>query len=154
MGVRQWVWCFQRSHLPLVLKGYSEDGGAQKGDVIPEHEFAVGPVCLDDENEFPPVSSQSNWPNLRLLQSRKVDNNIPVCVNHCGAPTPSTCTPLTLRLISLVFPCFLFIFLFYKEWLKWINEWESHSFLPKTHPDLLNCDRFQVHVSQHAQKQW
>lgn len=36
--------------------GYSEDGGAKKGEVIPEHEFAVGPVCLDDENEFPPVS--------------------------------------------------------------------------------------------------
>ncbi|XP_019726196.1 WD repeat domain phosphoinositide-interacting protein 1 isoform X2 [Hippocampus comes] len=37
-----------------TLLGYSEDGGAQKGDVIPEHEFAEGPVCLDDENEFPP----------------------------------------------------------------------------------------------------
>lgn len=36
--------------------GYSEDGGAKKGEVIPEHEFAAGPVCLDDENEFPPVS--------------------------------------------------------------------------------------------------
>lgn len=55
---------FQKSHFPLVLKGYSEDGGAHKGDVIPEHEFAVGPVCLDDENEFPPVGNQSNWPNL------------------------------------------------------------------------------------------
>ncbi|XP_061611902.1 WD repeat domain phosphoinositide-interacting protein 1-like isoform X1 [Phyllopteryx taeniolatus] len=40
-----------------TLLGYSEDGGAQKGDVIPEHEFAEGPVCLDDENEFPPVSN-------------------------------------------------------------------------------------------------
>ncbi|XP_029311791.1 WD repeat domain phosphoinositide-interacting protein 1-like isoform X3 [Cottoperca gobio] len=39
-----------------TLLGYSEDGGAQKGDVIPEHEFAESPVCLDDENEFPPVS--------------------------------------------------------------------------------------------------
>ena len=38
--------------------GYSEDGGAKKGEVIPEHEFAAGPVCLDDENEFPPVSIQ------------------------------------------------------------------------------------------------
>lgn len=38
--------------------GYSEDGGAHKGEVIPEHEFAAGPVCLDDENEFPPVSIQ------------------------------------------------------------------------------------------------
>uniref|UniRef100_A0AAQ5ZY81 WD repeat domain, phosphoinositide interacting 1 n=1 Tax=Amphiprion ocellaris TaxID=80972 RepID=A0AAQ5ZY81_AMPOC len=37
-----------------TLMGYSEDGGAQKGEVIPEHEFAEGPVCLDDENEFPP----------------------------------------------------------------------------------------------------
>lgn len=36
--------------------GYSEDGGALRGEVIPEHEFATGPVCLDDENEFPPVS--------------------------------------------------------------------------------------------------
>lgn len=51
---------FQKSDFPLVLKGYSEDGGAHKGDVIPEHEFAVGPVCLDDENEFPPVGNQSN----------------------------------------------------------------------------------------------
>lgn len=56
----QWVE-FQKSHFSLILKGYSEDGGAQKGDVIPEHEFAAGPVCLDDENEFPPVG---NWPNL------------------------------------------------------------------------------------------
>ncbi|XP_067100761.1 WD repeat domain phosphoinositide-interacting protein 1-like [Osmerus mordax] len=43
-----------------ALTGYSEDGGGQKGDVIPEHEFAEAPVCLDDENEFPPVSNQSN----------------------------------------------------------------------------------------------
>uniref|UniRef100_A0A3Q4AGT6 Uncharacterized protein n=1 Tax=Mola mola TaxID=94237 RepID=A0A3Q4AGT6_MOLML len=43
-----------------TLLGYSEDGGAQKGEVIPEHEFAMGPVCLDDENEFPPVGNQSN----------------------------------------------------------------------------------------------
>nr|XP_005283001.1 WD repeat domain phosphoinositide-interacting protein 1 isoform X1 [Chrysemys picta bellii] len=35
--------------------GYSEDGGALRGEVIPEHEFATGPVCLDDENEFPPI---------------------------------------------------------------------------------------------------
>ncbi|XP_026181749.1 WD repeat domain phosphoinositide-interacting protein 1 isoform X3 [Mastacembelus armatus] len=40
-----------------TLTGYSEDGGAKKGEVIPEHEFAAGPVCLDDENEFPPVRS-------------------------------------------------------------------------------------------------
>uniref|UniRef100_A0A672SS21 WD repeat domain phosphoinositide-interacting protein 1-like n=1 Tax=Sinocyclocheilus grahami TaxID=75366 RepID=A0A672SS21_SINGR len=33
------------------------DGGAKKGEVIPEHEFAAGPVCLDDETEFPPI----NW---------------------------------------------------------------------------------------------
>uniref|UniRef100_A0A1A7XM34 WD repeat domain, phosphoinositide interacting 1 n=1 Tax=Iconisemion striatum TaxID=60296 RepID=A0A1A7XM34_9TELE len=39
-----------------TLTGYSEDGGAKKGEVIPEHEFATGPVRLDDENEFPPVS--------------------------------------------------------------------------------------------------
>ncbi|CAL8300717.1 unnamed protein product [Lota lota] len=42
-----------------TLMGYSEDGGV-KGDVIPEHEFAEGPVCLDDENEFPSFSHQSN----------------------------------------------------------------------------------------------
>lgn len=41
---------------PSWLPGYSEDGGALRGEVIPEHEFATGPVCLDDENEFPPVS--------------------------------------------------------------------------------------------------
>lgn len=41
-----------------LYPGYSEDGGAKKGEVIPEHEFAAGPVCLDDENEFPPVSIQ------------------------------------------------------------------------------------------------
>ncbi|XP_068605898.1 WD repeat domain phosphoinositide-interacting protein 1 [Brachionichthys hirsutus] len=40
-----------------TLAGYSEDVGAKKGEVIPEHEFAAGPVCLDDENEFPPI----NW---------------------------------------------------------------------------------------------
>ncbi|KAM9843712.1 WD repeat domain phosphoinositide-interacting protein 1 isoform 2-T2 [Aulostomus maculatus] len=40
-----------------TLTGYSEDGGAKRGEVIPEHEFAAGPVCLDDENEFPPI----NW---------------------------------------------------------------------------------------------
>ncbi|XP_035254729.1 WD repeat domain phosphoinositide-interacting protein 1 isoform X1 [Anguilla anguilla] len=40
-----------------TLTGYSEDGGAMKGEIIPEHEFAAGPVCLDDENEFPPI----NW---------------------------------------------------------------------------------------------
>ncbi|GAA6082019.1 WD repeat domain phosphoinositide-interacting protein 1 isoform X3, partial [Tachysurus ichikawai] len=35
---------------------YSEDGGVMKGEVIPEHEFAAGPVCLDDETEFPPIN--------------------------------------------------------------------------------------------------
>ncbi|CAG5898534.1 unnamed protein product [Menidia menidia] len=40
-----------------TLTGYSEDSGAKKGEVIPEHEFAAGPVCLDDENEFPPINS-------------------------------------------------------------------------------------------------
>ncbi|KAG9343715.1 hypothetical protein JZ751_013093 [Albula glossodonta] len=44
---------------PATLTGYSEDGGAKKGEIIPEHEFAAGPVCLDDENEFPPVSIQN-----------------------------------------------------------------------------------------------
>uniref|UniRef100_A0A8D3C8J3 WD repeat domain, phosphoinositide interacting 1 n=1 Tax=Scophthalmus maximus TaxID=52904 RepID=A0A8D3C8J3_SCOMX len=41
-----------------TLMGYSEDGGAQKGEVIPEHEFAESPVCLDDENEFPPRGAE------------------------------------------------------------------------------------------------
>uniref|UniRef100_A0A6Q2ZAU3 WD repeat domain, phosphoinositide interacting 1 n=1 Tax=Esox lucius TaxID=8010 RepID=A0A6Q2ZAU3_ESOLU len=45
--------------VPATLTGYSEDGGARKGEVIPEHEFAAGPVCLDDENEFPPVSNRN-----------------------------------------------------------------------------------------------
>ncbi|XP_040845496.1 WD repeat domain phosphoinositide-interacting protein 1 isoform X2 [Ochotona curzoniae] len=38
-----------------TVPGYSEDGGALRGEVIPEHEFATGPVCLEDENEFPPI---------------------------------------------------------------------------------------------------
>ncbi|XP_024243819.1 WD repeat domain phosphoinositide-interacting protein 1 [Oncorhynchus tshawytscha] len=42
-----------------TLTGYL-DGGAKKGNVIPEHEFTKGPVCLDDKNEFPPVNNQSN----------------------------------------------------------------------------------------------
>nr|XP_054598182.1 WD repeat domain phosphoinositide-interacting protein 1 isoform X1 [Nothobranchius furzeri] len=46
------------SVVAATLTGYSEDGGAKKGEVIPEHEFATGPVRLDDENEFPPVSIQ------------------------------------------------------------------------------------------------
>lgn len=41
------------------LTGYSEDGGAKKGELIPEHEFADGPVRLDDEHEFPPVNFQN-----------------------------------------------------------------------------------------------
>ncbi|XP_051523250.1 WD repeat domain phosphoinositide-interacting protein 1 isoform X2 [Myxocyprinus asiaticus] len=41
------------------LTGYSEDGGAKKGELIPEYEFADGPVRLDDEQEFPPVSFQN-----------------------------------------------------------------------------------------------
>lgn len=47
------------SFLTVVFAGYSEDGGALRGEVIPEHEFATGPVCLEDENEFPPVSIRS-----------------------------------------------------------------------------------------------
>ncbi|XP_034716180.1 WD repeat domain phosphoinositide-interacting protein 1-like isoform X1 [Etheostoma cragini] len=43
-----------------TLMGYSEEGGAQKGEVFPEHEFAEGPICLDDENEFPPFGQQIN----------------------------------------------------------------------------------------------
>ncbi|KAM5126358.1 WD repeat domain phosphoinositide-interacting protein 1-like, partial [Mantella aurantiaca] len=37
-----------------MVTGYSEDGGALRGELLPEHEFAVGPVQLDDEREFPP----------------------------------------------------------------------------------------------------
>ncbi|XP_054989243.1 WD repeat domain phosphoinositide-interacting protein 1 [Sorex araneus] len=39
-----------------TVPGFSEDGGALRGEVIPEHEFAAGPVCLDDEEEFPPIN--------------------------------------------------------------------------------------------------
>ncbi|XP_076852563.1 WD repeat domain phosphoinositide-interacting protein 1 [Brachyhypopomus gauderio] len=39
-----------------TLTGYSEDGGARRGEVIPDHELAAGPVCLDDEAEFPPIN--------------------------------------------------------------------------------------------------
>lgn len=75
------------SHL---LPGYSEDGGAQRGEVIPEHEFAEGPVCLDDENEFPPVGNQSNWPNLRCLEEGEIqaDKNIFVFRTLCSPPSP------------------------------------------------------------------
>ncbi|XP_028935509.1 WD repeat domain phosphoinositide-interacting protein 1 isoform X2 [Ornithorhynchus anatinus] len=45
-----------------TVPGYSEDGGALRGEVIPEHEFAAGPVCLDDETEFPPVSENACVP--------------------------------------------------------------------------------------------
>ncbi|CAH2291971.1 WD repeat domain phosphoinositide-interacting 1 [Pelobates cultripes] len=41
---------------PSTVTGYSEDGGAMRGELLPEHEFAVGPVRLDDEKEFPPIS--------------------------------------------------------------------------------------------------
>ncbi|KAF7697801.1 WD repeat domain phosphoinositide-interacting protein 1 isoform X1 [Silurus meridionalis] len=46
------------THGPVstTLTGYSEDGGVMKGEVIPEHEFAAGPVRLDDETEFPPIN--------------------------------------------------------------------------------------------------
>lgn len=39
-----------------AVTGYSEDGGALRGELLPEHEFAVGPLQLDDEREFPPIS--------------------------------------------------------------------------------------------------
>ena len=57
MEIIQPYFSFERCCFCCCL-GYSEDGGAKKGEVIPEHEFAAGPVCLDDENEFPPVSIQ------------------------------------------------------------------------------------------------
>lgn len=53
--------------VPATLTGYSEDGGAKKGEVIPEHEFAAGPVRLDDENEFPPI----NWCRTGGVQVRR-----------------------------------------------------------------------------------
>ncbi|XP_048410815.1 WD repeat domain phosphoinositide-interacting protein 1 isoform X3 [Stegostoma tigrinum] len=37
--------------------GYSEDGGTLHGEIIPEHEFAAGPLHLDDDTEFPPIYS-------------------------------------------------------------------------------------------------
>ncbi|NP_001086874.1 WD repeat domain, phosphoinositide interacting 1 L homeolog [Xenopus laevis] len=43
-----------------TITGYSEDGGALRGEIIPEHELAVGPICLDDEKEFPPVSIKNS----------------------------------------------------------------------------------------------
>lgn len=52
------VFLFFNYYFYLIFLGYSEDGGVKNGEVIPEHEFAAGPVCLDDENEFPPVSIQ------------------------------------------------------------------------------------------------
>ncbi|MEE6506925.1 hypothetical protein FKM82_007899 [Ascaphus truei] len=42
-----------------TMTGYSEDGGALRGELIPEHELAAGSIRLDDENEFPPVSIQT-----------------------------------------------------------------------------------------------
>lgn len=44
----------------MSLSGYCEDVGVKRGELIPEHEFADGPVCLDDEQEFPPVSFQNS----------------------------------------------------------------------------------------------
>lgn len=38
-----------------TLTGYCEDAGCKNGEVVPEHELAAGPVCLDDESEFPPI---------------------------------------------------------------------------------------------------
>ncbi|KAM9281629.1 WD repeat domain phosphoinositide-interacting protein 1 isoform 4-T4 [Morus bassanus] len=49
---------------PAPKTGYSEDGGALRGEVIPEHEFATGPVCLDDENEFPPQLAVSRGKDI------------------------------------------------------------------------------------------
>ncbi|XP_072098709.1 WD repeat domain phosphoinositide-interacting protein 1 isoform X3 [Mobula birostris] len=40
-----------------TASGYSEEGGALRGEIIPEHEFAAGPLHLDDETEFPPIYS-------------------------------------------------------------------------------------------------
>ncbi|XP_059804462.1 WD repeat domain phosphoinositide-interacting protein 1 isoform X1 [Hypanus sabinus] len=40
-----------------TASGYSEEGGAMRGEIIPEHEFAAGPLHLDDETEFPPIYS-------------------------------------------------------------------------------------------------
>ncbi|KAL1263868.1 hypothetical protein QQF64_004223 [Cirrhinus molitorella] len=42
------------------LTGYSEDVGEKRGELIPEHEFADGPVRLDDEQEFPPWISEAS----------------------------------------------------------------------------------------------
>uniref|UniRef100_A0A8B9MPB8 WD repeat domain, phosphoinositide interacting 1 n=2 Tax=Accipitrinae TaxID=8955 RepID=A0A8B9MPB8_9AVES len=50
-----------------TMPGYSEDGGALRGEVIPEHEFATGPVCLDDENEFPPCATKRPLKTSKLV---------------------------------------------------------------------------------------
>uniref|UniRef100_A0A493TTJ5 WD repeat domain, phosphoinositide interacting 1 n=1 Tax=Anas platyrhynchos platyrhynchos TaxID=8840 RepID=A0A493TTJ5_ANAPP len=50
-----------------TMPGYSEDGGALRGEVIPEHEFATGPVCLDDENEFPPCATKRRLKTSKLV---------------------------------------------------------------------------------------
>ncbi|XP_054077743.1 WD repeat domain phosphoinositide-interacting protein 1 isoform X4 [Rissa tridactyla] len=50
-----------------TMPGYSEDGGALRGEVIPEHEFATGPVCLDDENEFPPCATKRHLKTSKLV---------------------------------------------------------------------------------------
>lgn len=42
------------------LTGYSEDGGLRRGELIPDHEFEDGPLRLDDEQEFPPVSFRNS----------------------------------------------------------------------------------------------
>ncbi|KAM8946200.1 WD repeat domain phosphoinositide-interacting protein 1 isoform 2-T2 [Pelodytes ibericus] len=52
-----------------TVTGYSEDGGMAHGELIPEHEFAIGPVCLDDEREFPPISM--------CRRSQKVGDDVP-----------------------------------------------------------------------------
>lgn len=83
-----WAVAFKKKPSSHLLPGYSEDGGAQRGEVIPEHEFAEGPVCLDDENEFPPVGNQSNWPNLRCLETRGRSRRtkISLCSEPCAPP--------------------------------------------------------------------
>ncbi|XP_064423556.1 WD repeat domain phosphoinositide-interacting protein 1 [Latimeria chalumnae] len=52
-----------------TMPGYSEDGGTLKGEVIPDYELAAGPVCLDDENEFPPIISCLGSKNEKTKRS-------------------------------------------------------------------------------------
>uniref|UniRef100_A0A671Q0I2 WD repeat domain, phosphoinositide interacting 1 n=1 Tax=Sinocyclocheilus anshuiensis TaxID=1608454 RepID=A0A671Q0I2_9TELE len=61
-GVNSWTGYVTRRvfvQLQALLLYIPMDVGVKRGELIPEHEFADGPICLDDEQEFPPVSFQN-----------------------------------------------------------------------------------------------